>query len=706
MKRILFFACLVAVLASGCKKSDSDISFTMKFSQESLKIDEGETVNLKKYLVFEPASADSVTITWKSSKEDVAFVNKGGKVTGGYEGTSTITATSHGVEAKIDIKVVAIPIESYKLASKVDNVYLNDEVEIPISDVEPVTAGLSKLKWKSSSTVCTPYYVVEEGKWYVNANEYTTINLTCSYEGLKDQTCTIPVSVNKIKTLEISPSSPAMLFNTSMQLTANITKDNESRELSYPADFVWSSNDESVATVDQEGVVTAKAKEGSAEITCKHIKGGAGDADISKKVTVKVTKEEPLTNFVLDKSSLTLQASGSGVITVTSVTPSTSSANQISWSVAGTDPSVVTLSASGNTCTVKAKNYGGSCIVVATAGSVKKEVSVTVNPVAIQSVKITTEGGIMIANGTSKYAFSYTVTPSDATIKEMTVVSNRGNEEDYTYQIDQQNKKFYVTVKSSIGEQLFTDVKIELVARDGKSAKYDHVYAYIVTKDIYKKIAPDYCTQYYGSYGMTKGFYPAYIEGTPPEKLKSKLLITGLTATHHNSAAVQEENGNAFKSAYTYAEGGLPLRFKAGKVGTEYCTTFKFNYAMVDMNGQKLLSGERARQYRNLLTKYQYRTKEGSNYVNYDISEGGTIQAKTQKNSKGENCYNDMYIVCYYRTEYSGGGTGVEKDNQMRLYIGPTSSQYSSYKGTTKKYYLGEPEWDANRPWFNVTFNK
>lgn len=673
----------------------------MSFQKGSVTIDEGETVNLKKQLVIEPESADTITITWSSSNENVAFVSKSGRVTGGLEGKAVITASSHGKTATCDISVVSVPIESYKLATTVSDVYLGDEVELSISDVKPANAGLSKLSWKSSNADCQPYFDVESSKWYVRASAYETVTLTSSYDGLADQTCKIPVNVNTIKSITVSPSNPAMLFESSLELTAEITKQNSSVALSYPENLEWSSSDKTIATVDGNGVVTSKSKEGECIIYCKHKSAGKGDKETQASVSVYVTQDDPITEFALNIYTLDITAGESGTVEVASFSPSTSSVSQIRWK--SNDDEMVSLNFNNGKCTITAKNIAGECYVTASANGYERKVRVTVNPVKIKSVSIDTDAGIIFAKSTSTYTFKYTISPANATIKYFHVYFSDLEEEDYSAVLNQEKKEIVVNVKSSVGEKFSKSAQLCVTVSDGVNVKYANVSPYIITADIFEKV--EYNTNIYGTFGMSSTLKPTFLTDLPT-KLKSKVSVRDISMTHSVSAAIQVDGGGSLKDEYTYEEDGVTFRYLVGKVGSEYCTTVKYRISIVDMNGSRMICSPKCRQYRNFLVKYEYSTKENGNNVRGDINIGGTIEVNAQKNSSGKKYYEAMKIVASYNSLYMERETPKVEENAIKLYSIVYSDKYDSYKGTTKTYYLGQDSWKIPKLMFYAHFNK
>lgn len=141
----------------------------------------------------------------------------------------------------------------------------------------------------------------------------------------------------------------------------------------------WTSDNTSVATVSDKGVVTGKT-EGTAKITVK-----TNDGNYTAECVVSV--EYPPTSITLSKTSLSLNVgssiNGSAVLTAT-VNPSNATNKSVSWT--SDNPSVATVDSNGKVTAVA----GGSATITCTAksGGVKTACKVTVSEDAT-SIRIT-----------------------------------------------------------------------------------------------------------------------------------------------------------------------------------------------------------------------------------------------------------------------------------------------------------------------------
>ncbi len=158
------------------------------------------------------------------------------------------------------------------------------------------------------------------------------------------------------------------------------------------SDYItWSSNKTAVATVDEDGTVTAYAA-GTATITAKAKDNG------NKKATIKITVKQGVTGITIttdkgktDETLFTVAAGKS--MTLKAVLNPTKPANKkVLWSIESDDPKV-TINASSGKLTVKAGAAAGTYTVTAAAADGKGAVAtqdVTIYDGAIGEIKLDT----------------------------------------------------------------------------------------------------------------------------------------------------------------------------------------------------------------------------------------------------------------------------------------------------------------------------
>lgn len=217
----------------------------------------------------------------------------------------------------------------------------------------------------------------------------------------KDIKCTINWSPINTTALAINKTSTTL--NVGATETLSVTRTPAS--VSYPT-ISWSSSNTSVATVNASGVVTAVGN-GTATITAKTTDG----TNISK--TCSVTVQTPVSGVTVSPTSLSLNA-GSTYTLTKSISPSTASNQNVTWSSSNT--SVATVNASG---VVTAVGNGTATITcTSSADSSKKGTcSVTVTT-AVTGVTVSPTTLSLNVGGT--HVLSKTVLPATASNPNVT----------------------------------------------------------------------------------------------------------------------------------------------------------------------------------------------------------------------------------------------------------------------------------------------
>jgi len=169
----------------------------------------------------------------------------------------------------------------------------------------------------------------------------------------------------------------------------------------------WSSNNDNIASVDKNGLVTANG-EGECVITVTSIDGG-------KTATCKVTvlKQPPVSveNITLDKTNLTLDKINDTWQLSFEITPHNANQN-VNWS--SSDKNVATVSADG---LVTAKGSGDCVITVTTVNGAKTATCNVTVPWHVSS--ITLDRSILTIAVNMTYELKATISPEMAVNKEL-----------------------------------------------------------------------------------------------------------------------------------------------------------------------------------------------------------------------------------------------------------------------------------------------
>ena len=250
-------------------------------SETSIEITEGETRQLKP--VFTPADASNQNVTWKSSSDAVATVSSDGLVTAVQEGTATITVTTEEggktATCQVTVKKKVIPVTSISL-DKTALTLTEEETCQLTATIDPADATNQNVTWTSDDTAVAT--VSSDGLVMAVQAGTATIMVTTE-DGGKTATCRVTVKMKEIPVTDVflDYAEATLTEGDTLQLTATISPADATNQ-----NVSWESSDTFVATVSQEGLVTA-VQEGTATITVTTEDGG-----LTASCLVTVIKEE------------------------------------------------------------------------------------------------------------------------------------------------------------------------------------------------------------------------------------------------------------------------------------------------------------------------------------------------------------------------------------------------------------------------------
>lgn len=267
--------CIVTVTRKGIAVTG------VKISSPALELKSGASETLTASV--QPENATNQNVSWASSNEAVATVN-GGLVTAGVAGTATITVTTEegGFTATCEVTVKSEPepeiikVTGVTLDKQAVNIEVGKTAVIKES-VQPENATNKNVTWDSKNKAVAS---VENGTIKALKEGIAEIIVTTE-DGNKTAICTVNVIPKQItvESIKINPSSAAMQTGTKATLRVVFTPENATNKA-----VVWATNNDAVASVSNEGVVTAKAA-GTADITATTV-----DGQKSSSCTIVVTE--------------------------------------------------------------------------------------------------------------------------------------------------------------------------------------------------------------------------------------------------------------------------------------------------------------------------------------------------------------------------------------------------------------------------------
>ena len=368
-----------------------------------LVLEENESETLT--ATVSPANATDKSVTWSSSNTAVATVDENGMVTAVSVGDTMIIVTTKdgGFTATCTVTVTLIFIDYAVFLDK-------NEMTLEVGENGILTATVAMPDWmdksvtwsSSDKSVAT---VDSDGLVTAVGDGTATITVTTVEGNLRD-TCTVTVLyIVHVTGVEIDKHEMTLATGGTGKITATVSPSGVTDN-----SVTWFSMDESVATVDSSGLVTAVGY-GTTGIFVRTIDGGFMDVCIVTVPTLNV----PATGVTLDKGLINLGVGDTEKITA-KISPSDATNKNVKWS--SSNKAVATIDENG---VVTAVGVGQVTISVTTADGGYKAFC-TVKVVAYEaratSVALDKDSVTVLLYGTEK--LTATISPANATNKNVT----------------------------------------------------------------------------------------------------------------------------------------------------------------------------------------------------------------------------------------------------------------------------------------------
>ena len=340
---------------------------SIRLTDSSLQLARGESHTLTATVL--PVNATDQSVHWTSSDTSVASVDQKGTVTAVSVGEATITASAGGLSASCSVNVI-IPVTSISL----DNNLLlltKGSVAVLTATVSPEEATDKTVLWSSDN----PSVATVDQNGRVTAVDAGDAVITASAGGFS-ATCAVYCLNIPVSAVVLNKTSLSLARGASETLKATVSPSDASDKT-----VKWNSDNPSVATVDQDGQVTA-VNSGAATITAS-----AGNVSATCAVSVFV----PVTSVTLNSANLTLSVGETALLEAT-VHPEDATDKNVTWYSSNPDVAAV----DGGRIT--AVGFGQT-VITAQAGALSAECLVTVLIESPSGVTADYFGGEVVSSG-------------------------------------------------------------------------------------------------------------------------------------------------------------------------------------------------------------------------------------------------------------------------------------------------------------------
>lgn len=403
---------IVVETEEGAKRAHCIVHVTVPVTgitigQNSASVYTTKTLKLTASVV--PSNATNKQLIWSSDKPSVVTVNsQTGVIKGVGSGSAIVSVKTAdgGYHAECVVQVIPkVEVTGLSLNVSSRSLYIGNTYQLK-AVIEPTTATFRDITWKSDDPKIATVdqfglvRAVGVGTTYVSAASVDNpfIVKKCKI------TCGIQVTGVKLNATDIQ------LYETATKmLIPTIQPSNATNKA-----VTWASSDDSVASVNADGVVTARSK-GVAVITCI-----TKDSGCIAKCTVTVLKTIMSKAVSLDAKSLKIYDGKSATLRAT-IKPDNVSIKSLSWKTS--NKKVATVSSNG---VIKAINPG-TCVITVTTKDTGKTASCKVQVVATPVKRVDLNKSTLTLAMDKTYQLKATTTPAYATNQKVTWKTSNKN---------------------------------------------------------------------------------------------------------------------------------------------------------------------------------------------------------------------------------------------------------------------------------------
>ena len=332
-------------------------------------------------VIVSPTNASDQSVTWSSSDTSVATVSDNGLVTGIDDGTASIIVTTNdgAFTDTCEITVETINVTGVSLMNCPAADLVIGTTHQLTAEVSPANAYDQSIVWSSSDDAIAT--IDDNGLITAVSEGSVTITVTTT-DGAFTDICEITVVTIPVTDVTISECPASDLeVGATHQLSYTVLPEDAINKI-----ITWSSSDDAIASVDENGLITA-VSDGLATITITTDDGGLTDVCEVNVIPVQVTG-------VILSDCPTENVNVGDTIQLTAIISPENAANQtVNWT--SSDASIAEVDSEGRltaisvgsaliTVTTEDGSYSDACtVLVDDATNVSPDIEVDFNEIRI-----------------------------------------------------------------------------------------------------------------------------------------------------------------------------------------------------------------------------------------------------------------------------------------------------------------------------------
>ena len=374
-----------------------------------------------------PISASQVT--WSSSNTAAATISNTGGTNGLATGVAagntvisavvndaTLTPTAVNGSNTVTLNVTSANVTAIAISPQTNPIGINQTTQFTAIGTfdDATTQNITGIvNWSSSSTI----RVTIAGSGLAKGVGLGNSNITAKVGAITSNVVTLTVNVGNVVSLDITPDTAQIAFDTNRQFTATATlNDNSTLNVSSTQGISWTSDNTTVATIAPGNGLALGVNPGSANI-------GASFGGIGATTSALTVTNATITSIAISPANPTLGPGSNQALTATgtfsdATTQTISGAPNTNWSSDNTAVAQVNTSTPGIAKGLVTAISAGTANVTATFNGVSGSTLVTVSGATLSGITVA-PSATFIAPG-QNLQFSATGTYSDGSTQNLT----------------------------------------------------------------------------------------------------------------------------------------------------------------------------------------------------------------------------------------------------------------------------------------------